>query len=431
MVRQQPAFRGDDGPTSQDRSVPDAVTGAEGTLKRFRDGTHRAVDPDETLRRIAPYREAMGITRVANLTGLDRIGIPVVAVYRPNARSLAVSQGKGATMAAARASGLMEAVESYHAEHITRPTRQASYVKMRRSARTANVGRLPRPRRSTFRAQLPIPWIEGLDLLDGESVWVPYEMVHLDFRFPPPPGSGAFVMSSNGLASGNHYLEAIVHALCEAIERDATTLSLQDDLGTTVRLDLESVDDPTCRAVLDRYVASRVSVAVWDTTTDIGVASFLCQIAEPPEARMRPVSGAHGMGCHPDRKVALLRALTEAAQCRLTWISGARDDARAEDYDASPERFRFELDCMAVRGPMRHFHDVPTFEALTFEEDLEWILGRLRGADTKEVIWVDLTRPEFGIPVVRVIVPGLEPTGFGSAFGDYVPGPRARRRRRQ
>ena len=76
---------------------------------------------------------------------------------------------------------------------------------------------------------------------------------------------------------------------------------------------------------------------------------------------------------------------------------------------------------------MRRFHNVPTFEALTFEEDLKWILGRLRGADTKEVIWVDLTRPEFGIPVVRVIVPGLEPAGFGSAFGDYVPGPRARR----
>lgn len=413
------------------RDLCDAVTRVEGTLKGFRDGTHRAVDPNETLGRIAPYREAMGITRVANVTGLDRIGIPVVVVHRPNARSLSVSQGKGATMAAARASGLMEAAESYHAENIIRPIRRASYAEMRHSVRTADVGRLPRPRQSTFRARKPIPWIEGRDLLDGRCVWVPYEMVTLDFRFPQPRGSGVFVAGSNGLASGNHYLEAIVHALCEVIERDATTLWFQGNLETEVQLDLGSVDDLPCRAVLDRYAAARISVAVWETTTDIGVASFICQIAEPPGSRVRPISGAHGMGCHPDRKVALLRALTEAAQCRLTWISGARDDARREDYDASPESLRFEQDCMAVRGSMRRFHDVPTFEAQTFEEDVEWILGRLRGAGIAEVIGVDLTRPEFGIPVVRVIVPGLEPAGFGAEFGDYVPGPRARRRRRQ
>lgn len=60
----------------------------------------------------------MGITRVADVTGLDRIGIPVVMVCRPNARSLAVSQGKGIDIEAATVSGLMESVELYHAEHI-------------------------------------------------------------------------------------------------------------------------------------------------------------------------------------------------------------------------------------------------------------------------------------------------------------------------
>src|SRR5437762_3489363 len=164
---------------SSDRPVADAVRRAKGTRKGFRDGTHRLVDLEETLRRIAPYREAMGITRVANITGLDRIGIPVVAVYRPNARSLSVNQGKGATIAAALASGLMEAIEAYHAEHILGPVPRASYAAMRRSARTADLGRLARPRRSTFRARRPIPWIEGRDLFDGGRVWVPYEMVHL------------------------------------------------------------------------------------------------------------------------------------------------------------------------------------------------------------------------------------------------------------
>ena len=60
----------------------------------------------------------MGITRIANVTGLDRIGIPVVMVCRPNARSIAVSQGKGLDMDAAIVSGLMESAELYHAEQI-------------------------------------------------------------------------------------------------------------------------------------------------------------------------------------------------------------------------------------------------------------------------------------------------------------------------
>ena len=74
-----------------------------------------------------PLAARMGITRIAVLTGLDSIGIPVVAAVRPNSRSIAVHQGKGATLAAAKASAVMEAVETYHAENITLPLRLASF----------------------------------------------------------------------------------------------------------------------------------------------------------------------------------------------------------------------------------------------------------------------------------------------------------------
>jgi len=79
--------------------------------KAFRRGTHRAVAPAETVARVRPFLAAMGITRVANVTGLDHVGIPVVMVCRPNSWSLAVSQGEGLDLAAAEASGLMEAIE--------------------------------------------------------------------------------------------------------------------------------------------------------------------------------------------------------------------------------------------------------------------------------------------------------------------------------
>src|SRR4051795_11994988 len=63
--------------------------------KEFRRGAHRAVPPAETLARVRPLMARMGITRLGNITGLDRIGIPVAVAVRPNSRSVSVSQGKG------------------------------------------------------------------------------------------------------------------------------------------------------------------------------------------------------------------------------------------------------------------------------------------------------------------------------------------------
>src|ERR1700712_3043758 len=94
--------------------------------KAYLRGTHRLVPPAQTVERVRPMLRALGITRVADVTGLDSIGIPVVMVCRPNARSLSVAQGKGQDLDAARASGLMESIEQWHAEHIVRPMLFAS-----------------------------------------------------------------------------------------------------------------------------------------------------------------------------------------------------------------------------------------------------------------------------------------------------------------
>lgn len=398
-------------------------------MKHFYGGTERVVSPAETIARVAPLQRAMGITRLANVTGLDHIGIPVVAVYRPNARSISVSQGKGVSLDAARASGLMEAVELYHAEHrVPRPVVASLCTVRGGSRRVVDVERLPRRRGSALTSHSAIAWVEARELDSDEPVLVPHEMVHTDFRLRRRRRHRYFTADGNGLASGNDRTEALVHALCELIERDATTLWFEDAEEIATRVDLSTVDDAVCRALLELYAAARVDVAVWETTTDIGVPSFLCQIAEVSSPR-RPVTGAHGMGCHPNRAIALSRALTEAAQCRLTWIAGARDDARAEDYDNSAEAIERERASLAVRGPMRSFHDAPTFRATTCEADLQWLLERLRVADITGAAWVDLTTPEFGIPVVRAIAPGLEPARFGAGYAMYRRGRRARQPR--
>ena len=103
------------------------AAGSQEVAKTYLEGTHRIVEPDVTVARMRRFMPLMGITRIADVTGLDRLGIPVTIVCRPNSRSVAVSQGKGTTLAAAEASGLMESIESYHAERITLPLKYAGY----------------------------------------------------------------------------------------------------------------------------------------------------------------------------------------------------------------------------------------------------------------------------------------------------------------
>src|SRR5689334_19698744 len=93
----------------------------------------RCCAPEATYECIRGLIRAAGITRVANVTGLDTIGVLVVMVVRPNARSLSVSQGKGLSMAAAKVSGIMESLECFHAERVTGPMYIGRYADLANS----------------------------------------------------------------------------------------------------------------------------------------------------------------------------------------------------------------------------------------------------------------------------------------------------------
>lgn len=411
-----------------DHSVVLSETPAEEStegLKRYTLGTHRICPPADTLARLQPLLPQMGITRIANVTGLDRVGIPVVMVVRPNSRSVAVSQGKGLTLAAAKASGVMEAAELWHAEHITKPLKLASCEEMRREHRVSDPNQLPLAG-GGFVPSLPLLWIEGRDLIGGGPVWVPFELVSANYTLPLPPGSGCFQASSNGLASGNSPLEAICHGLCEVVERDASTLWwLSGEARARRAIDPLSVSDPDCLHLLAQFAAADLAVRIWDTTTDAGVASFCCLVAEESGEFADP---EYGNGCHPTREVALLRALTEAAQARVTFIAGARDDFPVDAWEASYRSRRLHVlgrDLDVAAPSSVSFESVPSFTALSLAEDLDWMLTRLRTIGVDQVISVDLGKETLGLSVIRIIVPGLEgPHDEGSG---YTPGVRARK----
>jgi YcaO-like protein with predicted kinase domain len=394
------------------------------TRKNYRRGTDRVLPPEATLARVRPLLPIMGITRIANVTGLDRIGIPVVMVSRPNARSISVSQGKGLELAAAKASGVMEAIETYHAETITLPLKYASFGELCYDHRIIDITGLPFCAGSRWRDDLAMLWIEGEELLSGQPGWLPYELVSTNYTLPLPPGSGCFAANTNGLASGNSLAEAICHGLCELIERDAATLwRMRSAAARRARaVDPDTIDDPDCRDLLARFERANVAVRSWDITTDVGVACFQCLIMGSHPQDADPEFGA---GCHPRREVALCRALTEAAQARTTYIVGARDDLASELYEDEVRARRAE-EARALfeePRPAGDFRATPNWDADTVEDDVDQILRCLQQVGVREVACVDLTKPAFRLPVVRVVVPGLE--GAYHEAGDYLAGPRA------
>jgi len=379
--------------------------------KRFVDGTHRARSPRATLARMRPLMPRLGITRLARLTGLDCVGVPVWAAIRPNGRSLSTSQGKGLTDDAAAVSALMESIETWHAERIERKVVRGSWRALRKRLPLVDPRLLPREPDVRTDLDARLEWIEGWDLgADdgaGAPVWVPREAVTLDCVMPATRRP-RFAISSNGLASGNHVLEAIVHGVCEVIERDAEA-RWRAARGQR-RVDLATVKDPHCRALLERVAAAKVHTIVWDITSDVGVPAYGAAVMEDPrEPAWRALGLYQGFGCHLDAKIALARALSEAIQTRVTYISGSRDDFFPHDYErTTDEQLLLEIwdEVMATPGERVDFRAAPCDAGKSFEDDLRTLVARLAAVGAQQVIAVDLSRAELGVPVVKVLVPG-------------------------
>lgn len=381
--------------------------------KRYLSGTHRVRAPEETLADYRRFLPMMGITRLANVTGLDRIGLPVCVAIRPNARSLATAQGKGETLAAAKVSAMMEAIESWHGERVAGPLWTESYTALAGRRRVVDPRQLAVRADASWQADRPIEWIAGEDLFSGETLLLPYETVSTNF-VELPDRRPIFLKSSNGLASGNHLLEAVLHGLLEVIERDALCLwNLREDSARKGRqLDLSTVSNPHLGAIIDGLGGRGVALAAWDITSDIGVPVFTCTLVDDPDSpQWRPIPAMSGHGAHLQPEIALSRAIHEAIQSRVTMISGSRDDMFPRDYADAGGRSEH---ARMIAGwyepaPTLRFRGRQLPVGDCFEEDLATVLAQLRARGIHTVVAVDLRLPDIGIPVVKIVVPELEP----------------------
>ena len=379
-------------------------------IKGYKQGTHRAVPPEETLTRIEPRLPAAGVTQVSDITGLDRIGIPVFSSIRPTAEGGAISvyNGKGTTADEARVSAMMEAIERYSAEVGARELLVDSYSGLSGKENVLNPRELILPDYVKVVKDVRIPWVKGYDLMHEEEIYVPANAV-----FHPLPSRydrvRLFRSNTNGLAGGNELEEAIFHGLAEVIERDAWSLvEITRNTGPNVKIDGGEI-----RNLIDKFLNAEVSVLIRDITSDIGVPTFA---AVSDDIMLRdPALLTIGMGTHTNASVAIKRAITEVAQSRLTQIHGARNIGAATDMK---KIMGYEW----VRKQNKHWFEIAKDEEFDtvksssvdtddFLEDIKHVMARLKAAGLERVIVVDLTREEIGVPVVRVVVPGLEMYG--------------------
>lgn len=391
---------------------PPAVAGGDPYSDRIR-------DPAETLDRMRPHFPALGITRLARQTGLDRLGIPCFAAIRPNARTLAANQGKGLSDAAAMASAVMEASEFAIAENPGLAPRRAS----RRALHDEGLATEPMaglyPAHGRPGEDEPIDWVEGRNIFSGAPVWVPYDAVLLDHV---RPGHNGMARTSNGLASGNVRIEALFHGLCELVERDgATLLACRGPATVAARaLHAEAFADPHVSALAERVAEAGLALTLFDLTSDLGLPIVRAVIGEPGRAPRHHFDFSSGSGCHPVAARAALRAITEAAQSRITLISGARDDFAPESYlrSFSPQAAPYLLPPVGpgAKAPAGLPLGTPLVEALAHVE------RRLLARGIDNVIALDMGGAEFGIAVVKLLAPQLEDR---SANRNWRPGRRA------
>lgn len=369
-----------------------------------------------TVERLRPHFAALGITRLARQTGLDRIGIPCFSAIRPAGLTLSVSQGKGRDDAGAMASALMEAAEFAIAERPAVSARLATAHQLERAGESVFDFTRLLPSDRPLPADRHIHWLAGTTWPQRLPIWIPRDALTIGEEAADLPD---IARSTNGLASGNAPEEALFHAICELVERDATSLwSLLPDAGRlATEFSLELLDDPTVRGLADRIAAAGLELRLFDQTTDLGVPCVMAIITERPNGNARLFDIAAGYGCHPNGARAAIRAITEAAQTRITNIAGGRDDVEPEEYlEAADDSIAFLAGSGAAQAHAPHW--------LAADRPLPEMLDRLaeRVGPNARIAWSELGGADYGISVVRAISPVLEDRETNV---HWVPGERA------
>ncbi len=375
-------------------------------------GTHRVIAPKKTIEINEDKLKIAGITRIADITDLDRIGLPIYTAIRPTAEDGAISiyGGKGITKDHAKASAMMEGFERYSAEKqdgdevivasIKEISEKGEYI----DPVSLN---LPKDFKKESLEAIQLEWSLAKDIVSGEEFYVPTNAVYHPYLHDNNVQS-LFKSNTNGLASGNVLEEAILHGMLEVIERDAWSI-FELTHKNYAQIDLDSIESETVNDIIEKFESEGIKIKLMDFTADVKIPT----IAASADDTVTKDAGllTLGMGSHLDPEVAILRALTEVAQSRATQINGAREDTVRADFarEAGYERMkRINKFYFKDEEEKIKLSDIENKSTSSITKDIEIVKNELMANDIEKILYVDLTRPELDVSVVRVIIPEME-----------------------
>jgi ribosomal protein S12 methylthiotransferase accessory factor len=377
------------------------------------DTDKRAHQTKKLVEAVLAARRQFGITRLGALTRLDPGGIFVAQVVRPLSLSNVASQGKGRTLIDAAASALMECLESWAAEHIDRTrvwttsARELGEGVCRLFSGAVVTGFDPGWDR------LPLDWIEGYDLFSGTVQPVPLALVDTIYTYPSPHPV-AFPRSTTGLAASSNLVSAVVHAGLEIIERASVADAERSPrVYRERRVDNATVNGALSQEILIGIAAADLVAGIWLVSTEQGLPVYRCQVIEGEKHReIAPLPGA-GFGCDFSHDSALAKALMEAAQARLTAVSGAREDLTRDVYPENHDRARLSTLRHELRFPtdaiaMPSGSEMPT----PGRDTLAAITTALKKAGAKAALVIPLFSSDLPkVEIVRLVAPPLRHFG--------------------
>lgn len=396
--------------TQEDTFTPIKLAGQEIRAKKdWVKGTHRAMDPSATLKRIQPHLHKAGITRVGDITGLDTVGIPVVVAIRPASGSLAVEAGKGVTLEAAAASATMEALERFTGEE-DNLVDEIGTVNQFRDQLGVDPAIYPLLRHATLSDRLEYQWTRATDLFTGDEHLIPYLLAALPVK-QPSMLAAPFAASSNGLASGNHAPEALCAGLYEVIERDATScwgIAMQNG-EPVLEVDINTLEGDIICGIVDQVHRADCEVVIWWNPTEAEIPTCTAFIYQLNGG----VGVYKGYGCHLDPEIAMIRAVTEAVQARTIFVAGARDDLLRGAFQALRRSDVFGIRGFDIPKKVVSVNDIPDRSTGYFHGDVQQLLKGLSNIGIEHAFAREMELgKQFEISVVRVFVPGLEPYRF-------------------
>ncbi|RFM33481.1 YcaO-like family protein [Chitinophaga silvisoli] len=378
----------------------------------------REVSLEVTLNNIQQIASSIGISRVTDITRLDKIGIPVFSSIRPGAAigSLCVNAGKGLYPLEAKVGAYMEAFEFAMAEFS--PDRfNTTITTPRKIANQPNV-------HFEFIDLCPVYQVpvqpddnivatKASDILTGEKIDIPAELVYSPLNIDV--GQKLFGCRTNGLCSGNTEDEATIHGICEIIERDIEAFNYIRDASKLVTTDALP---PAVKSLVSKIESAGFALYLRYTANVFGLPYFQAFIDEGEQV---PVAISQGSGLHLSASVAAVRAITEAAQSRLSYIHGGRDDLtersacfeKDQEWNAVTQLRRRISDPAAGTICYSTIPDLAGMNNNT-QSVLDCLMKILADNGIEQVLKVALAPAHYPLKALRIIIPKLESFNFKS-----------------